>query len=300
MAETIRKAADFDSVAHLSPELLNLVRPEWIEARCATFSRDQLLAAFRQASLIEDTRLRDMILRACLHHLPPAESWELLAHCPQHIQFRLSRDIAVKYGPDHGGSAVDVILHSRGLVQPLIQARDAFESWAEKRPEEAAEWLGNKMKDDGDPLSYQLVREALQETHPAAAPALLKQVVEAIGRGDHRYDQSISDLAYRWALGDAEHALAWAESVQGDVLRERMLSGVGLGAANVGGDAIALRVADSMGSYRFREHIYAELAKSKADRDPASARTWAASIQNPLLRAKVSAVIEAFMKGGDK
>ena len=298
VADLIRDASDFDHVASLPPDLLNLIKPEWIEARCAGLSRDQLLAAFHQASMLQDPRLRDAILRACLHHLPSAEAWDLLANCPRNLQFDLSRDIAVKYGAEHGGLAVDAILRSLFLVGNLTQATDAFTSWSDKSPEAAAEWLGSKMRDTADPLSSQLVVQALQISTPAAAPELLKQVVDAVGRGDHRYDQSLHDLAYRWALADANQAFAWANSVQGDVLRERTLFNVGLAAANVNSDTVALKVADSLGSYTLRERIYSELAKSRAISNLASAKAWAATIPNPLLRAKVSEVLKPFTAAG--
>src|SRR5258708_370952 len=38
VAKMISQATDFDRVAHLLRELLNLIQPEWIETRCATYS----------------------------------------------------------------------------------------------------------------------------------------------------------------------------------------------------------------------------------------------------------------------
>lgn len=295
-AAAVRERVDFQSIGSLPPETLNLSRFATVEQWCRDLSHEQLIAALGAAKQCEDRRLSGYIIRACLNRLPAPEAWNLLSHCPDYLREEVSREIAGRYGESDRGAAIDAIRRSKLVSQAMTQGCDAFWSWAEKEPERAAQWIGEKLADVNDRTFPEFFQQIYQGNSLESAKYIAQLLSKRMAAGDHRFDEAIEQLGYQWALTDAPGAFEWAKKLELGAVRNRTLRSIGDTAARLQKPQIAIAIADSLNSFQARADLYETVAEQMTKTDAAQAKTWANNIANPLLRAAIGRALDSVEK----
>ena len=299
ISEQISESASPAILSKLTREESARLTADTLRDGCGSLGIAQLESFFRASLSLENGRLRDMALSVALQSLSklsPRKAWELMPFCPPYIRDSLAREIASHLGETEGGGAIGLILASKSLLQPIIQANDAFNAWSEKNPDAAAQWLGETMVAKHDHATSEWIDQFLQNAPSVVASRLLGEVVVAIERGDDRYSRHIDSLTFQWALEQPDAALTWAKSIGSGAIRDRMLRGAASGALESdGGEAKAMAAVEGA-SFHTREAITRQIAEKQAKENPEGARAWANSIQNPFWRAKAAAVVESKLR----
>ena len=296
ISEEISGSASPAILSKLTREESARVTVDTLRTGCGSLSVPELESFFRESLSLENGRIRDLALTVALQSLSklsPRKAWELMPFCPPYIRDSLAREIAGILGETEGGSAIGLILASKSVTQPIIQANDAFNAWSEKAPDASAQWLGEKMLGKHDHATAEWIDQFLQNAPPRVASRLLSEVVAAMERGDDRYSRHLDSLAHQWALEQSDAALSWAKSIGSNAIRDRMLRSTASAALESdGGEAKAIAAVEGA-SFQTREAITRKAAEKQAKENPEGARAWARSIQNPFWRAKASAAVES-------